>query len=74
MNTPFGIANLWLEGDAITRFVAIVLLLYDLPLFEGLPTRWLGEGFLVLAALLTLWSMGYYLRAAARALRQNSRV
>lgn len=27
MNTPFGIANLWLEGDAITRFVAIVLLL-----------------------------------------------
>lgn len=27
MNTPFGIANLWLEGDAITRFVAIALLL-----------------------------------------------
>jgi biopolymer transport protein ExbB len=27
MNTTFGIANLWLEGDAITRFVAIVLLL-----------------------------------------------
>ena len=26
MNTPFGIANLWLEGDAITRFVALVLL------------------------------------------------
>lgn len=56
------------------QMLAIVLLLYDLPLFEGLPTRWLGEGFLVLAALLTLWSMGYYLRAAARALRQNSRV
>jgi biopolymer transport protein ExbB len=26
MNTPFGIANLWLEGDMITRFVAIALL------------------------------------------------
>lgn len=26
MNTPFGIANLWLEGDAITRFVALILL------------------------------------------------
>ena len=26
MNTPFGIANLWLEGDAVTRFVAILLL------------------------------------------------
>jgi len=27
MNTPFGIVNLWLEGDIITRFVAIALLL-----------------------------------------------
>ena len=26
MNTPFGLANLWLEGDSITRFVALVLL------------------------------------------------
>ncbi|WP_114638733.1 MotA/TolQ/ExbB proton channel family protein [Polynucleobacter necessarius] len=26
MNTPFGMANLWLEGDGITRFVAIMLL------------------------------------------------
>ncbi|OWS71298.1 biopolymer transporter [Polynucleobacter aenigmaticus] len=26
MNTPFGLANLWLEGDAITRFVALALL------------------------------------------------
>ena len=26
MNTPFGIANLWLEGDFVTRFVAIALL------------------------------------------------
>ena len=26
MNTAFGMANLWLEGDAITRFVAILLI------------------------------------------------
>ena len=26
MNTPFGIVNLWVEGDFITRFVALVLL------------------------------------------------
>ena len=26
MNTPFGLANLWLEGDSITRFVALMLL------------------------------------------------
>lgn len=26
MNTPFGLVNLWLEGDAVTRFVALVLL------------------------------------------------
>lgn len=53
------------------QMLAIVLLLYDLPLFS-LPARWLGEALLVLAALLTLWSMGYYLRAAARVLRQGN--
>jgi len=26
MNTPFGFVNLWLEGDMITRFVALALL------------------------------------------------
>jgi biopolymer transport protein ExbB len=26
MNTPFGLANLWIEGDTITRFVALALL------------------------------------------------
>lgn len=26
MNTAFGMANLWLEGDAITRFVAVLLI------------------------------------------------
>lgn len=26
MNTPFGLANLWLEGDGVIRFIAILLL------------------------------------------------
>lgn len=39
MNTPFGIANLWLEGDAITRFVAIALLLCSIITWVILLTR-----------------------------------
>ena len=39
MNTPFGIANLWLEGDAITRFVAIALLLCSIVTWVILLTR-----------------------------------
>jgi biopolymer transport protein ExbB len=39
MNTPFGIANLWLEGDAITRFVAIVLLTCSIVTWVILLTR-----------------------------------
>jgi len=39
MNTPFGIANLWLEGDAVTRFVAITLLLCSIITWVILLTR-----------------------------------
>ncbi|QWD89994.1 MotA/TolQ/ExbB proton channel family protein [Polynucleobacter sp. MWH-Braz-FAM2G] len=39
MNTPFGIANLWLEGDLITRFVAIALLLCSIITWVILLTR-----------------------------------
>ncbi len=39
MNTPFGIANLWLEGDAITRFVAIALLICSIVTWVILLTR-----------------------------------
>jgi biopolymer transport protein ExbB len=39
MNTPFGIANLWLEGDTITRFVAIVLLTCSIVTWVILLTR-----------------------------------
>ena len=39
MNTPFGIANLWLEGDTITRFVAIALLTCSIVTWVILLTR-----------------------------------
>jgi biopolymer transport protein ExbB len=39
MNTPFGFANLWLEGDAITRFVALVLLACSIITWVILLTR-----------------------------------
>ena len=39
MNTPFGLANLWIEGDAITRFVAIALLTCSIVTWVILLTR-----------------------------------
>ena len=39
MNTSFGIANLWLEGDGITRFVAIALLACSIITWVILLTR-----------------------------------
>ena len=39
MNTPFGLANLWLEGDAITRFVALALLISSIVTWVILLSR-----------------------------------
>lgn len=46
------------------QMAAITALLYDLPLLPGLATRLAGEWLLVIAVVLTLWSMVYYLRQA----------
>ncbi len=46
-----------------SQMLAIPLLLYYTPVF-GLDTPWLGNGLVWISALLTLWSMGYYLRMA----------
>ncbi|MBI3144198.1 MAG: CDP-diacylglycerol--glycerol-3-phosphate 3-phosphatidyltransferase [Pseudogulbenkiania sp.] len=48
------------------QMVAILLLLYAGPIIPGLSTLLLGNVFMVLAVILTLWSMVYYLRMAAR--------
>ena len=45
------------------QMTAIPLLLYHVPLF-GIDVRELGNWLIWIAALLTLWSMGYYLRMA----------
>lgn len=45
------------------QMAAIPLLLYDLPV-AGMPTHPLGEALIWVAAVLTLWSMGYYMRMA----------
>ncbi len=45
------------------QMVAILLLLYAHPI-AGLPASRIGEILLYVAALLTLWSMGIYLKAA----------
>lgn len=54
----------------IVQMVAISCLLYQVDLF-GLPVFLIGEGLLAIAAALTLWSGGDYLRAAWPALRQK---
>ncbi len=52
------------------QMIAIILLLYALPVY-GLPTFLIGEIMLYVAALLTLWSMIEYLKAAWPYLMEN---
>lgn len=47
----------------IAQMTALTLMLYRDPLF-GIPTYWLGEVLLAVAAVLTVWSMVQYLQAA----------
>lgn len=47
------------------QMVAILLLLYAGPVIPGFDTLWLGNFCMVVAVILTLWSMVYYLRMAA---------
>ncbi len=51
----------------LLQFVAITMLVYKYD-FMGLPTIIVGEWLLYVAAALTLWSMGMYLKAAWPAL------
>jgi cardiolipin synthase (CMP-forming) len=52
------------------QMVAIPMLLYHDDLF-GLPIQKLGTLLIVVAAVLTVWSMVYYMRKAAPDLRRN---
>jgi cardiolipin synthase len=48
----------------IAQMIAIPMLLYKAPLFGVIDTLYLGTLLLYVAAVLTLWSMVYYLRRA----------
>jgi CDP-diacylglycerol--glycerol-3-phosphate 3-phosphatidyltransferase len=62
----------WLgKLKTIAQLVAIPMLLFDQPLFGLVPVAKIGSWLIVLAAGLTLWSMGYYLRQAWPHLRAS---
>lgn len=54
------------------QMLAILLLLYQEPVF-GFPILWLGNLLIYIAALLTLWSMGYYLTLAMPQIAEKQR-
>ena len=55
------------------QMVAIPFLLFDGTLFGMLPTRAWGTVLIVIAAVLTIWSMVYYLRRALPEIRAKVR-
>jgi CDP-diacylglycerol--glycerol-3-phosphate 3-phosphatidyltransferase len=56
-----------------SQMVAIPFLLYDGVLFGVLPTRPWGTALIWVSALLTVWSMVYYLRKAIPEIRAKAR-
>jgi len=62
----------WLgKFKTAAQMIAIPCLLYDRRLL-GVGTAWLGQVLIVIAAVLTVWSMLYYLRKAWPAIREKS--
>ena len=55
------------------QMVAIPFLLYDGMLFGVVPTRLWGSVLIVIAAVLTIWSMVYYLQKALPEIRAKAR-
>jgi cardiolipin synthase len=55
------------------QMIAIPFLLYDGILFEVVNTRWWGHVLIWVAAVLTVWSMVYYLRKALPEIRARVR-
>jgi len=53
--------------------VAIPFLLYDGKLFRVIDTRTWGTVLIYIAAVLTIWSMAYYLRKALPEIRARAR-
>ena len=57
----------------VTQMLAIPFLLFDGTLFGFIDTRILGTVLLLLAAVLTIWSMVYYLQKALPEIRAKAR-
>ena len=57
----------------MTQMTAIPFLLYDGPLFGVIDTRLWGTVLIYIAALLTVWSMVYYMRKAIPEIRAKVR-
>jgi cardiolipin synthase (CMP-forming) len=55
------------------QLIAIPFLLYDGPLFRIIDTRLWGTVLIYLSAVLTIWSMVYYLRKALPEIRAKAR-
>jgi CDP-diacylglycerol--glycerol-3-phosphate 3-phosphatidyltransferase len=56
-----------------TQMVAIPFLLYDGVILRFIDTRLWGTGLIYIAAILTIWSMVYYLQKALPEIRAKSR-
>lgn len=56
----------------VSQLVAIPMLLYHQPLFGVIPVQRIGTWLIYIAALLTLWSMVYYLRQAWPHMRDSA--
>jgi cardiolipin synthase (CMP-forming) len=56
----------------VCQMVAILMLLYHDPLFGVIDVRLPGTVLIYVAAVLTLWSMAYYLKMALRSVRERS--
>ena len=56
----------------VCQMVAILMLLHHDPLFGVIDVRMAGTALIYVAAVLTLWSMAYYLKMALQSLRGRS--
>lgn len=56
----------------LTQMIAIPFLLYDGLLFGRIDTHWWGTVLILVAAVLTIWSMVYYLRKALPEIRAKA--
>ena len=56
-----------------TQMVAIPFLLYNGRLFDLIDTRWWGTVLILMATVLTIWSMVYYLQKALPEIRAKAR-